>query len=487
MKTMAVIPFVFLFCLASGGAAAQVGKAPNIVLIVSDDQGYHDLGACGNADIKTPHLDRIAREGVRLTHFYVTWPACTPSRGSLLTGRYPQRNGMCGMVRNEAPDHGHRYTPEEYRHTFERIGGMDVREVLLPALLKRAGYYSGIFGKWDLGMQRRFLPCQRGFDEFYGFVNTGIDYYTHERYGVPSMFRNNAPTEEDKGVYATTLFEREALRFLDEHAARRKGRPFFLYLPFNAPHGASNLDPAIRGAAQAPDEFKKLYPHLKDDLVPGKRYGREAQVPSRTKRKLEYLAAVTCMDAAIGKVLERLDRHGFADNTLVFFLSDNGGSGGASNAPLRGGKSRLFEGGVRVCALARWPGRLPENKVCNEFLTTLELVPTFCRAAGVLLRDLPEPVVLDGFDLMPVLKGQESSSRTMMFWEARGDRAARMDHWKWVDSRRGKGLFDLRNDAGEAKDLSASRPEVLRMVKARYDSWEKRMAAAEPRGPFKDF
>src|SRR5690606_3837406 len=246
---------IFAFWLTLAAALAQ--QPPNIVLIVSDDQGYNDLGVT-NKELITPNLDRIAREGTRLTSFYVAWPACTPSRGAFLTGRYPQRNGLYDMIRNEAPDYGYQYTAAEYSVTWERIGGMDVREILLPAVLKKAGYVSGIFGKWDLGVHRRFLPLQRGFDDFYGFVNTGIDYYTHERYGVPSMYRNNEPTTEDRGTYATYLFEREAVRFIQEN----RDRPFFLYLPFNAPHGASNLDPEIRsGGPQAPDKFMQMYPH----------------------------------------------------------------------------------------------------------------------------------------------------------------------------------------------------------------------------------
>ena len=228
--------------------AMPAEKPPNIVIIVSDDQGYHDLGSYGSDEVIAPNLDRLASEGARLTDFYVTWPACTPSRGSLLTGRYPQRHGVYDMIRNEAPDYGKKYTAAEYAVTFERIGGMDTREVLLPAVLKQAGYASGIFGKWDLGLNRRFLPLARGFDEFYGFVNTGIDYYTHERYGVPSMYRNNQPTEEDKGTYCTDLFRREAMRFLREH----HNGPFFLYLPFNAPHSASNLDPEHPGRGPGP-------------------------------------------------------------------------------------------------------------------------------------------------------------------------------------------------------------------------------------------
>ena len=197
----------------------QQEKPPNIVMIVSDDQGYNDLGVLGD-HILTPHLDRLAREGVRLTNYYVAWPACTPSRGAFLTGRYPQRNGIYDMIRNEAPDHGYKYKPAEYAVTWERIGGMDTREILIPKMLNQAGYYSGIFGKWDLGVHRRYLPLQRGWDEFYGLVNTGIDYYTHERYGVPSMYRNNDPTTEDRGTYCTTLFQREALRFIDANHQR---------------------------------------------------------------------------------------------------------------------------------------------------------------------------------------------------------------------------------------------------------------------------
>ena len=268
---------IMLFVLASESIAAH---RPNILLIVSDDQGYSDLGLL-NPDILTPNLDRLAREGTRLTSFYVAWPACTPSRGAFLTGRYPQRNGIYDMIRNEAPDYGLEYTPEQYAVTWERIGGMDTREVLIPAVLKTAGYRSAIYGKWDLGTHRRFLPTARGFDDFYGFVNTGIDYYTHERYGVPSMYRNTAPTEADRGTYCTYLFEREALRFLDQQPA---DQPFFLYIPFNAPHNSSALDPKIRGTVQAPPDFEKLYPPVADEFRTGKRYGEETEVPTRQKR-----------------------------------------------------------------------------------------------------------------------------------------------------------------------------------------------------------
>jgi arylsulfatase A-like enzyme len=457
-------------------------RPPNILLLVSDDQGYRDLGCFGSEEAITPHLDRLAREGVRLTNFYVTWPACTPSRGSLLTGRYPQRHGVYDMIRNEAPDYGKKYTAAEYAATFERIGGMDTREILLPALLKQAGYMSGIYGKWDLGVHRRFLPPARGFDDFYGFVNTGIDYFTHERYGVPSMYRNNEPTTRDKGKYCTYLFQREAVRFLKEN----HDQPFFLYVPFNAPHNASNLDPKIRGAPQAPEKYRKMYPHLKAEYVPrpGHRYAADAEMPTRPTRRLQYLASITCMDDAIGELLGLLDQYALAENTIVIFFSDNGGGGGSDNAPLHGGKGCMFEGGIRVPCLVRYPKKIPAGSVCESFLTSLEIVPTLLKQAGV---SPPTQLVLDGHDMMPALANGAPSPRTEMFWQRKQDKAARVGNWKWVDSARGGGLFDLSTDVGEKHDRSATHPEKLAEMRAHFARWRKQMDNAEPRGPFRDY
>ena len=463
-------------------ATAQPLAKPNVLLIVSDDQGYRDLGCFGSGEVQTPHLDRLARGGIKLNSFYVAWPACTPSRGALLTGRYPQRNGIYDMIRNEAPDYGYQYKPGEYEATFERIGGMDTREVLLPRVLKGAGYVSGIFGKWDLGVHRRFLPLARGFDDFYGFVNTGIDYYTHERYGVPSMYRNNSPTTADKGTYCTDLFEREAVRFLEVN--RRK--PFFLYVPFNAPHGASNLDPTIRGGAQAPGRFKGMYPKLQEQVGTEQRsrYGETFTVPNRAARRLEFVGSVTAMDAAIGRLLDLLDEYGIADNTIIIFFSDNGGGSSADNAPLRGRKGQMFEGGIRVPCIVKWPGKIPAGTTSNAFLTSLEILPTLCAATGAVPT---KGVPLDGFDMLSVLQGKRASARTEMFWQRKLDKGARVGHWKWVESSRGNGLFDLRHDIGERRDLSKERPEILKRVQARFANWKKQMQAAEPRGPFRDF
>ncbi len=467
--------------LVTAGPVRAASDKPNILLIVSDDQGYNDLGAL-LPEIITPNLDRLAKEGVRLTNFYVAWPACTPSRASLLTGRYPQRNGIYDMIRNEAPDYGYKYPPAEYEVSFERIGGMDEREVLIPKMLKSANYVSGIYGKWDLGIHKRYLPTSRGFDDFYGLVNTGIDYYTHERYGVPSMYRNTSLTEEDKGTYATYLFEREALKFLENHS----DEPFFLYVPFNAPHGSSSLDPKIRGTVQAPEKYEDMYPPVEKEFQEGKRYGEPAMVPTKEKRVRDYRAAVTCMDDSIGKMLDVLEEKGIADKTIVIFFSDNGGSGGADNSPLRGHKSQTWEGGIRVLSIVRWPGGgIPAGTTNDAFLSSMELFPSLASATGA---KLPDNVILDGYDWWSTLRGETESPRKEMYWKRRDRLAARVGDWKWVDMG-GKegGLFDLSQDIGEKNDLSEEKPEVLKMMKDKFNAWMKEMDEAEPRGPFKDF
>ncbi|MFO7908396.1 MAG: sulfatase-like hydrolase/transferase [Pirellulaceae bacterium] len=485
-RVVSILVLWLLVGSSLGAPAESEGRAesspPNIVLIVSDDQGYNDLGLI-NDEMITPHLDRIAKEGVRLSNFYVAWPACTPSRGAFLTGRYPQRNGIYDMIRNEAPDYGYKYSPEEYAVTFERIGGMDTREILVHELLKQVDYVSGVFGKWDLGSLQRFLPRQRGFDEFYGFVNTGIDYYTHERYGVPSMYRNDEPTTEDKGEYCTKLFRREAVRFLEEH----RDRPFFLYVPFNAPHGASNLDPKIRGLCQSPEKWRKMYPefHEKEGYTEGRRYGEPATRPNRAMRQAHYRGCVTAMDAAIGEILDVLDQYELTDNTMVIFFSDNGGCGPADDSPLRGGKGRMFEGGVRVLSLVRYPPRIPAGTVCDEFLTSLEVFPTLLNLAGV---ESPDGVELDGFDMLPVLAGDETSPRTEMYWKRRTKEAARVGNWKWVRNASGTYLFDLSEDLSEQDNLAETMPRKTAELEAKFEEWlHETMVEAEPRRPFKDF
>ncbi len=452
-----------LLVIASAASSAK----PNVVLIVSDDQGYPDLGCIGTKPIQTPNLDRLASEGVRATSFYVTWPACTPSRGSILTGRYPPRNGLYDLVRNDMVDYGHRYTQEEYAVSPEMTLGLDPKEITIGNMLRAGGYVNGVVGKWDMGQARRYLPLQRGFDFFYGHGNNGIDYYTHSRYSIPSLFRGNQRTEEDKGKYITNVFGREALNFTREHAGRR---PFLLYLPFNAPHSASTFaedNGGEKAGVQAPEEEVARYRGI-----------------VKEEKLARYYAAVTVMDRVIGDVLKAIDEAGQTDNTIVMFMSDNGGGGNDGNGPLKGAKATMWEGGLRVPFIIRWPGKVPAGKVTDEFLTTLEIVPTLLAATGA---PAPKDVKLDGFDMLPVLRGKEPSPRQDMFWQRRLDKAARVGHWKWLDSAKGKGLYDLSNDIGETKDLSEEKPEVLQMMKARFAAWRKEMDATEPRGPFRDY
>ena len=457
---------LWLLCILQSGQSIAV-ENPNIVLIVSDDQGYSDLGYIGIKPIKTPNLDRLASEGVRATSFYVTWPACTPSRGSLLTGRYPQRNGLYDMVRNDMVNYGHRFEMDEYAVSPEMTLGLDVRELTLGDMLRPAGYINGVVGKWDMGQAKRYLPLQRGFDFFYGHGNNGIDYYTHERYGIPSLFRGNERTEEDRGTYVTNVFGREALAFVKEHVNKR---PFFLYLPFNAPHGASTLAEDNAGkklGVQAPEEFVAPY----RDVV-------------RDEKLAHYYAAVTLMDEEIGRILKAIEDAGQKENTIVIFLSDNGGSGNDGNEPLRGAKSTMWEGGLRVPFIMRWPDKLSAGLICNEFLTSLEIAPTLLAATKSIP---PKRLILDGFDMLPVLRNETVSPRTEMFWQRRSDKAARVGNWKWLESAKGKGLYDLSNDISETKDRSRDKPEIAKMLQERFIAWQKEMDASEPRGPFRDY
>ena len=495
-------------------AAQNANRPPNIILIVSDDQGFH-LSTFGDKQYPTPNLDRMAAEGVRGTNFYVTASVCTPSRSGLITGRYPQRNGTYEMIRNDMVNYGHRYTPSEYAMSPEMTIGLDVREKTFGDMLRTAGYNNAAFGKWDMGQAKRFLPLQRGFDYFYGHGNNGIDYYTHERYGAPSMFRNNEVTTADKGMYATDLFRREALSFIrDDDKAFRQGkdRPFFIYLPFNAPHGASTIDQpkfqkqpgdAARAKGAAKAKAGKSAPSPSTDVegegvwasqVPDsylKKYHANRDPNDRITR---VAGMVSAMDEAIGDIFKTLRELKLDRNTLVIFFTDNGmGNSVLDGVKLRGGKGSAYEGGLRSPLIAWWPGVIPAGTVTHEFLTSLEVLPTLAAASGAFLPD----VHLDGFNMLPVLQGKEKSSRTEMFWDWPSTyQAARVGQYKWVASvPRGnkdnlapkEELFDLAVDLAEKNDLAKQKPEVLAQVKARFARWRAEMDAAEPRGPFQNY
>ena len=453
----AVLSSFSLFASQLVDCQAKIGEKPNIVLINTDDLGYRDLGCYGDQEIKSPNIDRLATEGTRFTSFYVACSVCCPSRGALLTGRYPQRNGIYENIRNNMVNFKYRYSEYRYSTSPEMTLGMDLREITIAQALKKAGYATGVVGKWDSGRARRFLPLQRGFDFFYGFANTGIDYWTHERYEIPSMLRANEQIKEEG--YATDLFRREAIRFIKEN----EDKPFFLYVSFNAPHSPANFD---RTGPQAPDEYIRMY----------------GEPPGSSR--IRYMANITCMDAAVGEILSVLKESGLEDNTLVIFTSDNGANRPGSNEPLIGSKGSLTEGGIRVPFIAKWPGHIPEGKVSHEFCSTLELFPTFL---GIASAQPPKGVILDGFNMLPVMKGESNSQRKKLFWLFRGNKAARAGNWKWVDSDEKKGLFDLTNDISEQHDLSEEKPEAFRDIKEKWAAWNKEMEEAEPRGPFRNY
>jgi len=410
-------------------AAAQPAPRPNIVYIVADDQGWKDVGFHGS-DIATPNLDRLAAGGARLEAFYAQ-PMCTPSRAALMTGRYPHRYGLQTLV---IPSNG-RY-------------GLATDEKLLPAVLADAGYRTAIVGKWHLGhTERKYWPLQRGFQTQYGPLLGEIDYFTHDAHGVRDWYRQEKPLTE-KG-YATELIGSEAVRWLGQQNAKQ---PFFLYLAFTAPHAPY----------QAPQRLLERYAAIAD--------------PARRA----YAAMITSMDEQIGRVVAALDAKGLRENTLIVFQSDNGGPRDArltgeidmskstipaDNGPWRDGKGSLYEGGVRVVALANWPGRIPAGTVVQAPLHVVDMLPTLAGLAGAPLAGTKP---LDGLDQWAAIAEGRPSARSEVVIDVEPFRAALRDgDWKlvWQATLPSRvELYDLKADPGEKNDLAAAQPErVARM------------------------
>jgi arylsulfatase A-like enzyme len=363
------------------------------------------------------------------------------------------------MIRNNEVNWKFQFNENTYALSPEMTLGLDTREITIGQAMKSAGYATGAIGKWDSGRAKRFLPLQRGFDFYYGFANTGIDYYTHERYGVPSMFRGNQRVKEEG--HATDLFRREALGFIEQHQAG----PFFLYLAFNAPHGASTFH---KDSVQVPEKYLSQYGGGKD-------------------WKTQHKALITQMDEAIGDIFALLRKRGIDENTLVVFQSDNGGTGASDNGKLRGRKSTMFEGGLRVPFVARWPKRIPAGGKSGEFLSSLELFPAFLATAGA---RAPAGVKLDGFNMLPILEGKaDRSARRDFYWHRPFDnsKAARVGTWKWVSDKDGEFLFDLAQDPGEETDLAGRHREKLVAMRGSWEKWKQEMDSSEPRGPFRDY
>ncbi|MBL8580370.1 MAG: arylsulfatase [Mesorhizobium sp.] len=414
------------------GAQAPASR-PNIIYIVADDLGWADVGFHGS-DIKTPNLDKLAKEGAQLGQFYVQ-PMCTPTRAALMTGRYPWRYGLQTLV---IP------TPGKY--------GLPVEERLLPQVLKEAGYKTVMVGKWHLGhADRKFWPRQRGFDYHYGTMVGEVDYFTRSSSGVLDWFRNDEPVEEDG--YVTQLLGADAVKQIEAHDP---ATPMFMYLAFTAPHSPY----------QAPDEYLEKYEGIED--------------PTRRT----YAAMITCMDDEIGKVVAALDQKGMRDNTLIVFMSDNGGNQTAmlagdvdvsdlklpaSNAPFRGGKGMLYEGGTRVPALANWPGKITAGEV-SGMMHVVDMLPTLAGLAGARVDG---GKTLDGMDVWQTISEGKASPRHEIVYNIEPFRGGvRIDDWKLIwrtPLPSAIELYNIPQDPSETANLAETNVEKVAELKARIE------------------
>lgn len=419
-----------------GAAAASPLTAaparPNVVLFLADDLGWHDVGFHGS-EIRTPHIDRIAARGVRFTHLYA-YPFCSPTRAALMTGRSPVRYGMIYSVIRPWSPYG---VPQD--------------EHIMPETFRSLGYQTAMLGKWHLGhAHQRMLPHRRGFDHFYGFVNADIDCYTHTHVGGLDWQRNGVGVREEG--YSTDLLAAEAERLIRN---RDRAKPLFLYMPFNAAHTP----------LQAPQALIDKYAHIQN------------------KNRRVYAAMTEAMDGAVGRVMAALEASGMAENTLVLFLSDNGGPPGAggSNVPLRAGKGTVFEGGIRVAAAAQWPGRLRAGGEVRQVMTVCDLLPTLASAAGGTPGSRKE---LDGRDLWPQVAGAAAPvPRDSLFWAVKRNEtpdyqlAFRRREWKLVRQVSGDKLaapdmlFHVEQDPEEKNDVSAAHPDLLKSLGQELDAW----------------
>lgn len=464
-------------------AAPSGATAPNVVLIVADDLGKHDISVYGQSPTPTPALAELAAGGVTFASGYVTAPVCSPSRAALLTGRYQQRFGFELLTHDRYPrnrlewwfartffsTHGWHALAQPTAPTaadMERQG-LPPSEISLAELLKKHGYRTAIFGKWHLGAGEQMLPLNRGFDRQYGFYDAFSLYadpddpaivsargsYFADRYQWwrgrrgGSAIRRDGVVIEESG-YMTMRIADEAVSWIE---ANRDG-PFFAYVPFSAPHAP----------LQAPRAYADRFAQIAD---PDKRV---------------YYGMIAALDDAVARILKALDRLGLAKETLVVFLSDNGAAsytGIVDNAPLAGGKLTDLEGGINVPLLARWPGRLPERTTYRKPVSTMDVFMTIARAAGT---TLPSDRTYDGVDLLPHLTGAtDADPHDALFWRAMGHRAVRAGRYKLLsDARTGaRALFDLEADPSEKEDLLDEKPEVAEELDRRLRAWEASLVA----------
>jgi len=434
-----LISMVAFFALNYRGLSGE--SKPNIVFFFADDMGYADLSCYGAPDVKTPRIDGLAREGVRFTNVYAMGPECTPSRTSILTGRYPQRVG--GLECAIGTGNVGRYDDAVRLSNQHDLGLPPVLATLAPGL-KKSGYYNGIFGKWHLGYETKFSPLDQGFDQFIGFLGGNVEYFRHvELSDLPVYVSGRKPIQR-KG-YLTDLITKDALRFLDERAKNRD-RPFFLYLPHAAPHFPF----------QGPDDDTGRLP--------------TAEEWDRGKRA-NYIKMIERLDQGVGDVLDSLSDHGFGQNTIVVFASDHGAKQPGLNTPFRDFKGTLFEGGIRVPLIIRWPGKIEPGTVSQQVGSLMDLTKSFLAAAGA---EAPRQK-LDGDDLIAhVVDGKPDYPRTLYWRSRRGNRtwwAIRDGDWKYVrrndDGNVDEWFFNLKSDPGESHNILETDPASAEAEKLR--------------------
>jgi len=429
---------------------AQAQRPPNVVLVMMDDLGYGDLGSYGAQDVRTPNIDRLAREGVRLTDAYANGAVCTPTRAALISGRYQQRVGLEWLLT---------VMPEDRERGLPALG------TSLPALLKSNGYATGLVGKWHLGFKPEFGPNAHGFDEFYGFLSGAHSYYTNRAQiagvgaGAPDLFENTTPVEATG--YLTDEITRRAVGFITRHA----DGPFFLEVAYNAVHWP--FQPPDRAPTEAERRDGRPLRQTPGDSV------------AATRR--DYVRMLERADQGVGEILAALHQRALTNNTLVIFTNDNGGEWLSRNAPLFHRKGTLWEGGIRVPLIVRWPGELPAGKISRQVAITTDITASILAAAGVRPPASYRP---DGIDILPILRGKAPIRERRLFWRwARPDRqqrAARVGQWKLLVDGGQLMLFDLGVDPGERTDLAARRPDLVANLKRLVADWE---ADVDQRGP----
>jgi arylsulfatase A-like enzyme len=425
---------ILLTLFASSTLLVSAQQRPNIIYVMADDLGYADLSCYGRKDYKTPNLDKLATQGVKLMNAYATAPVCTPTRVAFFTGRYPARLTV-GL-----------YEPIAEGHQ-DSLVGLSPQNPSLAGLLKRSGYETNLVGKWHLGYLPEFSPNKNGFDYFYGCHAGAIDYISH----ADDFYENDKLIKHDG--YLTDLLADKTVELI----SKPHSKPFFIAVMFNAPHWP------WQGPGDKPYTGARIVSWTA---------GGSPEIYSRMMKSL---------DDAVGKIVTAVDDANLAKNTVIIFTSDNGGERYSDNGIYKGGKMSLWEGGIREPAFVRWPGKIKENTLSNQVTTTMDWTATILALAGA----KPDPKFpLDGKDMMPILLGKKKEIDRTLYWrifQRKQHKAMRNGKWKYMQDEKGNEyLFDLSNDPKEENNLKDQQQEIFNKLKNKYSKWEKTVLTPIP-------